>query len=177
MTSSPVLTIAVRSSDGARRADAAQELRAADPAGKDCDSHIVEPTRRAQPGDGHNRGVPDRLATELLLIARDPATGRLRRPRRLDIGLRAALFADLLLDQRIADAYGSPLSSTSPNPATASWTRWPVPSRGGRKVAWWRWFRHVRADRDVLVAELVEAGRWTPRRSGMRSAWDDADGT
>ena len=119
--------------------------------------------------------MPDRLATELLLLARDPATGRLRRPRRLDIGLRAALFADLLLDERIADAYGSPLlidESESGDRVLDSVAR----AVGRRpKVAWWRWFRHVRADRDVLVAELVDAGRWTPRRSGMHSTWDDAD--
>jgi len=119
--------------------------------------------------------VPDRLATELLLLARDPATGRLRRPRRLDIALRAALFTDLLLAQRLVDDRGSP-AVTGPADSGDRVLDAVVRAVARRpNVGWWRWFRHVRADRDVLVAELAEAGRWLPRRSGMSRGWDDVD--
>lgn len=119
--------------------------------------------------------MPDRLATELLLLGRDPATGRLRRPRRLDIGLRAALFTDLLLAQRMVDVGGAPAVTGPPDSGDRVLDAVARAVAGRPNVSWWRWFRHVRADRDVLIAELADAGRWLPRRSGMSRAWDDVD--
>lgn len=119
--------------------------------------------------------MPDRLATQLLRVARDPATGRLRHAGALATGLRAALFTDLILAGRVSPAGRGPYADE------------PV-ERGDRildavqrtvarrpDVAWWRWFRHVRVDRVALVDELVQAGRWTPRRSGLGTAYDDAE--
>jgi hypothetical protein len=108
----------------------------------------------------------DRTATGLLLIARDPRSGRLRHPGALDIGLRAALFTDLALAGRLVDRHGAPFVE-SPAPSgdlvldaveRAVWRR--------PDISWWRWFRHVRADRDVLLAELIDNGRWAPGPAG-----------
>lgn len=116
----------------------------------------------------------ERLATQLLRIARDPATGRLHHPGALASGLRAALFTDLILAGRVGEDRGGPTargrSDTGDRILDA--VHRTVASRP--HVAWWRWFRHVRADRIVLVDELVTSGRWT-RRGGPRPAYDDAD--
>jgi hypothetical protein len=45
--------------------------------------------------------VPDRLATQLLRVARAPASGRLNNPGPLASGWRAALFTDLILTGRL----------------------------------------------------------------------------
>jgi hypothetical protein len=103
----------------------------------------------------------DRLATQLLLIARDPGSGRLRHPGSLDIGLRAALFTDLLLSGRITEQRGGPFASEAgaSDDRILDAVQRTVAGRPG--VAWWRWFRHVRVDRDALVGELTASGRWT----------------
>lgn len=105
--------------------------------------------------------MPDRLATRLLLIARDPASGRLRRAGALDVGLRAALFTDLLLAGRITEQRGAPYApdAEQSEDRILDAVQRAVASRPG--VPWWRWFRHVRADRDALVDDLMGAGRWT----------------
>lgn len=122
-------------------------------------------------------GPRPRLATQLLLIARDPHTGRLRKPRNLDIGLRAALLADLALQGRITEQARGPVLV--------------VPGESGDRILdavartvqrrpdvhWWRWFRHVRDDRTALVGELLDSGRWVRRTGGLRAAYDDADDT
>lgn len=116
--------------------------------------------------------MPDRLATQLLLLARSPTTGRLRHPGALDIGLRAALFTDLLLAGRITEQRGGPFATeaASSDDRILDAVQRTVANRPG--VPWWRWFRLVRADRNVLVAELVESGRWT-RRAGARPSYGD----
>lgn len=125
-----------------------------------------------------NRRVPDhsdRLATQLLLIARNPVSGRLRHPGVLMIGLRAALLADLVLDGRVADEAGAPYVEDAA--ATGDHVLDTLARAVERRpyVGWWRWFRHVRPDREVLVAELVERGRWTRRRGGPWPAFTDND--
>jgi hypothetical protein len=119
--------------------------------------------------------VPDRLATQLLRIARNPRSGRLRHPRVLDIGLRAALLAELVLDGRVVQQNGAPFASgvTDTGDRVLDAVARTVEARPN--VRWWRWFRHVRQDRAVLVAELLESGRWTQRPGGLRPAYDDAD--
>lgn len=118
---------------------------------------------------------PDRLATQLLLIARNPRNGRLRSRGVLDIGLRAALLAELVLDGRVTHQDGGPYAHAVAESGdrvldTVART---VEQRPG--VAWWRWYRHVRQDRAVLAAELIESGRWRQRRGGLAPAYDDTD--
>ena len=117
-------------------------------------------------------GVSDRLATQLLLISRDPATGRLRHPGVLDIGLRAALFTDLLLNGHISQQRGGPFAEEMgvDNDRILDAVLRTVERRPG--VAWSRWFRHVRVDRTALVGELVDAGRWT-EEGGLSPRYHD----
>lgn len=116
--------------------------------------------------------MPDRLATQLLLIARDPGSGRLRHPTSLDIGLRAALFTDLLLAERITAQRGGPYAETAEesDDRILDAVQRAVVRRPG--VAWWRWFRLVRVDRIALVDELVGSGRWTAT-GGVRPHYGD----
>lgn len=121
--------------------------------------------------------MPDRLATQLLRIARDPGSGRLRHSGPLAIGLRAALFSDLVLTGRVVDDGAAP--AVGPMPASEDRileaVARTVQNRAG--VAWWRWFRHVRVDTRALVDELVADGRWTvvTRAVGRRTRFQDND--
>ncbi len=129
-----------------------------------------QPAAVPPPGD-----APLRLATQLLLIARNPDTGRLRRPGNLDIGLRAALLADLALQGRITEQVRGPVLAV-PGETGDRILDAVARTVGSRPdVHWWRWFRHVRADREALVAELVQSGRWVRRSGGLRPAYDDTD--
>lgn len=116
-----------------------------------------------------------RLATQLLLLARNPDTGRLRKPRNLDIGLRAALLADLALQGRIAEQARGPILVAPGD--TGDRILDAVARTVGQRpdVHWWRWFRHVRDDRTALVDELLASGRWVRRGGGVRPAYDDTD--
>jgi hypothetical protein len=119
--------------------------------------------------------VPDRLATQLLRLARDPGSGRLRHPGPLATGLRAALFTDLILTGRVSEADRGPHAQ---EPAESGDRILDAVQRAVAHrpdVPWWRWFRHVRADRVALVDELVQAGRWTPHHSGLGAAYKDRD--
>jgi hypothetical protein len=123
--------------------------------------------------------MPDRLATQLLLMARSPASGAIRNAGRVDIALRAALFTDLLLTERIVGQAGAPaigvdLAGGDPGDRVLDAVVRTVAKRP--HVAWWRWFRHVRDDRQVLVEELLSAGRWTAK-PGRRARWDPTDDT
>jgi hypothetical protein len=118
--------------------------------------------------------VSERLATQLLRIARDPATGRLHYPGSLAAGLRAALFTDLILAGRVGEDRGGPRARGGSDTGDRILDAVHRTVGDHPHVAWWRWFRHVRADRIALVDELVTAGRWTAR-GGVRAAYDDAD--
>jgi Golgi phosphoprotein 3 (GPP34) len=175
-------------------ADTAQETGTADATGQDCDSHpsnlrdgLDRPAAVTRAGpvgtgrqDGHNEAMTDaptdRLATQLLRVARDPGSGRLRHPGSLAIGLRAALFTDLVLLGRVGQ--DGPGPGVGPMPATEDRILEAVARTVERRprVAWWRWYRHVRPDTEALVGELVAAGRWTERPGNRtRAAYDDAD--
>ena len=118
--------------------------------------------------------MPDRIAVDLLRMARDPGSGRLRHRSSLDIALRAALFSELALNGQIVDQVNAP-SLTSPEPTgdrIFDGIRGAVEARPN--VTWRRWFRHVRIDRTTLSAELVDAGRWRRTRS-WPAAFADAE--
>lgn len=117
----------------------------------------------------------NRLATQLLLIGRSPATGRLHHPRVLDIGLRAATFSELILQGRLISRDGAPfvLGDAQSGDHVLDTIATAVSRR--EHVQWWRWYRHSRSDRLELIRELVACGRWTRRRRGMFPSFDDAD--
>lgn len=117
--------------------------------------------------------MPDRIATDLLRMARNPATGRLRHRSSLEIALRAALFAELALTGQVIDEVNAPrLTSDEPTgDRVFDAIRRTVQARPD--VTWRRWFRHVSVDRTVLTAELVDAGRWE-RKSGLGRAFTDS---
>ena len=121
--------------------------------------------------------MPDRTATTLLRLARDPSTGRLRHPSSLDVGLRAGLFADLVLSGHLISHQRAPL----PTPADATGDRFLDALRdavaGRPDVAWVRWFRHVHSDRAAVVGELVAQGRWEQAGGRMRPTYRDEDAT
>lgn len=119
--------------------------------------------------------MTDRLATQLMLIARDPITGRLRRPRVLDMGLRAALLTDLVFAGRVTEQYRAPFveHATESGDRILDAVERAVERRPS--VGWWRWFRHVRADRTALVEELLADGRWTQVRDGLWPSYRDED--
>jgi hypothetical protein len=117
--------------------------------------------------------VPARTATTLLLIARDPGTGRLRYPTVLDAGLRATLFADLILSGRIRSDGLGPVAADVPPSGDRILDAVHRAVAGRRDVAWARWYRHVRADREVLTAELVEQGRWESTGGRLRPTFRD----
>ena len=116
--------------------------------------------------------MPDRIATDLLRMARDPATGRIRHRNTLEIGLRAALFAELALNGQLTDNVNAPavVGDEPTGDRLLDAIRRTVNERPD--VTWRRWFRHVRVDRTALTAELVDAGRWE-RKPGMRLAYTD----
>jgi hypothetical protein len=117
--------------------------------------------------------VPDRIAVDLLRLARNPVSGRIRHRGSLDIALRAALFAELALDGRIVDEGNAP-ALTSAEPSGDRIFDAILRTVAERpNVTWRRWFRNVSADRAALCAELVDAGRWVGTR-GWYATFSDA---
>lgn len=112
------------------------------------------------------------MATTLLRLARDPANGRVKRPTAIDVGLRAALLADLALAGRIGDLDHAPsvISAEPTGDRFLDAVNRAIEARP--RVVWMRWFRHVTSDRSALRDELVRNGRWQ-RRPGWRRAYDD----
>jgi hypothetical protein len=114
----------------------------------------------------------ERTATRLLILSRDLASGRLRNPRALDVGLRAALFTDLIRGGHLTNRNSTPLavdeSATGDrllDAVLATVVRRP-------RVGWRRWYRHVHVDQVACVGELVESGRWT-RKPGPLPRYAD----
>jgi hypothetical protein len=117
--------------------------------------------------------VPDRIAVDLLRMARDPATGRIRHRGALDISLRAALLAELALNGKIVDEINAPALTSGEPTGDRIFDAILRTVQERPNVTWRRWFRHVRVDREALCAELIEAGRWEPSRS-WHAAFSDA---
>lgn len=118
--------------------------------------------------------MPDRIATDLLRVALDPVTGRLRYPSSLEVALRAALFAELAFDGYLVDENNAPSATIGEPSDDRVFVAICQAVRQRPNVMWRRWFNHVRGDRIALSKELVEAGRWE-RRPGRRPAFTDKD--
>ena len=118
--------------------------------------------------------MPDRIAVDLLRMARDPATGRIRHRSALDISLRAALFAELALNGKIVDEINAPALTSGELTGDRIFDAILRTVQERPTVTWRRWFRHVSVDRAALCAELVDAGRWEPTR-GWPAAFSDAE--
>jgi hypothetical protein len=118
--------------------------------------------------------VPDRIATDLLRVALNPATGRFPHATALDSSLRAALLADLVLRGRITDVNNAPsvISAEPTGDRILDAMRAAVENHEG--VTWRRWFSHVSGDRKALSKELVAAGIWTIG-PGWRASYVDSD--
>jgi Golgi phosphoprotein 3 (GPP34) len=118
--------------------------------------------------------VPDRIATDLLRMARNPVSGRLRHQASLEVAVRAALLAEMALNGQVIDQVNAPTLVGDDEPTgdrIVDAIRRAVEQRPN--VMRLRWFRHVRVDRRALCAELVESGRWEPQ-PGWRTAFTDA---
>jgi hypothetical protein len=114
------------------------------------------------------------LATDLLLIARNPVNGRLRHRSALERGLRAALFTELIVAGLIVDDGGAPYATTRDRSGdhVLDTLHTAVTDRPG--TIWRRWFHLVAADRTVLTKKLVEDGRWRRERDRFgRIRWRD----
>jgi Golgi phosphoprotein 3 (GPP34) len=105
--------------------------------------------------------VSERSATRLLILGRDAASGRLRNPRALDVGLRAAMFVDLIRTGHLIDHQGSPraIEDSPTGDRLLDAVRATVVRRPD--VAWRRWYRHVHVDQVACVDELIALGRWS----------------
>ncbi|MEP6599031.1 MAG: GPP34 family phosphoprotein [Actinomycetota bacterium] len=119
--------------------------------------------------------MPDRTATTLLRLARDPRSGQLRRGSALDVGLRAALFTDLVFAGHVISASRAPSAVTDHGTGDRflDILRDAVARRPA--VSWPRWFRHVRSDRSALIDELVEQRRWQQQSAGLRPSFRDGE--
>lgn len=90
--------------------------------------------------------------------------GRIRHGSYAGIAIRAALFAELVLDERLTGAKVPKVRSAVPpgGPDTEN----PLADSVYRAVAahaakpWRRWYSHVGADLQAAVAQLVRAGIW-----------------
>jgi hypothetical protein len=118
--------------------------------------------------------VPDRIAVDLLRMARNPVTGRIGRRATLDISLRAALLAELALNGKLVDEVNSPALTSSEPTGDRIFDAILRTVEARPNVTWRRWFRHVSADRAALCAELIDAGRWE-RKQGWAAAFNDAE--
>lgn len=107
------------------------------------------------------------IAADLLRIARDPRSGRLRNRGALAVGTRAALMAELALAGCLVDAGPSPVitEADAPQERILATLREAVADQPGHR--WVRWFTHVSADREAVARALVDQGRWEPTGGGL----------
>jgi hypothetical protein len=108
---------------------------------------------------GHPDGEPESLGLTVCRLLFDPAAGRFRHRGRTGIGIRAALFVELVLDGRLTGAQCPQAvgSGTTGDRLSDSLHR-AVASR--RPVRWKRWYGHVHADLAAAAEELQRLGTW-----------------
>lgn len=116
--------------------------------------------------------MADRIAIDLLRVARNPVTGRLRYPSALDVALRGALFAELAFAGHIVDDNNAPSVTISEPEGDRVFEAICQTVRARPRVAWRRWYRYVSGDRTALCKELVVAERWEAK-SGWRKSFTD----
>jgi hypothetical protein len=113
------------------------------------------------------------IAAELLVLAVDPETGRLRNRRALTIGVRGALLAELALDGCLVAGtggrHGVPRITDADPPADRILATLRTAVRDHPGIAWRRWFTHVSADREAVAGVLVEQGVLEPTGSRLLS--------
>ncbi|MCW2540726.1 MAG: hypothetical protein JWN95_2451 [Frankiales bacterium] len=108
-------------------------------------------------------GAGASMALTVCRLLRSPEA-RIRHGSYAGIAIRAALFAELVLDQRLsgvkAPKVRAPLPEAEPDLGRS------LPDAVYRAVAanaakpWRRWYGHVGADLQAAVAELVRSGTW-----------------
>jgi hypothetical protein len=92
-------------------------------------------------------------------LSLDPAAGRVRHRGHAGIAIRAALFAQLLLDGRLAgEKRPVPIGPSDTADRLADAVHRAVSARGA--LPWKRWFSHVGADVDAAGAQLQRTGAW-----------------
>jgi hypothetical protein len=119
------------------------------------------------------------LATDLILIGRSAATGRFQHRPALEMALRAALFTELIFDDRLVSRAMVPVATDQEPLDDRVLNTLRNAVRDHSNVTWRRWYRHVAADREVLTKQLIESGRWVaePGRFGrtvLRDTQQDA---
>lgn len=110
--------------------------------------------------------VPEPLALTVCRLCLGPADTTLRHRSRVGIGVRAALFADLIAQQRIVGARWprtSPATGFGAEPVAAPSLADALYSAVGSRpqVRWRRWFSHVEADVAAATAGLITSGAWS----------------
>ncbi len=132
---------------------------------------MPDSTQPVTPEPAHS----DRIATNLLRVARDPRSGRIKHRSSVDVALRAALFADLTMLGKIVDHAGAPAVVPMAEPTGDAKLDAVLAAVDGRPgIAWMRWFRHVSTDCVALRKELLTDGRWQQKR-GWPASFTDAD--
>ncbi len=120
-------------------------------------------------------GRTELTSSTLARLARDPRTGRLRHGAALDLGLRAGLFADLVLGGYLVTHQRAPL----PTPALATGNRFLDQLRDAvderPNVGWVRWYRYVHTDRAAIVNDLVASEQWERAGGRWRPSYRDTD--
>ena len=126
----------------------------------------ASPDTDVEPGAGTDvAGDAGALGLAVCRLSLDPERGRIRHGNRVGIGIRGAVFAELILDGRIGG-----LSWPKAVGAAETGDRMPdavhAAVRGRQKTNWKRWFAHVGADLDAASAELIRLGVWHRDPSG-----------
>ncbi|MGX7680702.1 GPP34 family phosphoprotein [Jatrophihabitans sp. DSM 45814] len=99
------------------------------------------------------------LALTVCRLTLETESGRIRHQTHAGVAIRAALFVELLMDERLAGA-ARPVAvgpSETGNKLADSVHR-AVATRGA--LPWKRWFGHVQADLDAATHRLIESGQW-----------------
>ena len=111
------------------------------------------------------------LGLALARLTLNPATGKLRNQRKVGIGIRGALLAELALAERVMGRHlPTAVGSSHLGAGLADSVHAAVAARG--PIPWRRWFSHVDADVEAATAALIEAGVWVRDSANPRVLHD-----